>query len=255
MSYISTTLNFLINAIERASSKLNRDLIEIERMQSVSKNMQMFLKFSQDFVCTKLREQLQLGRPDFAVVFEGEKQPAGNHFLVAPIDGFVNFGRGIPYFSVSVAMVEKGVVSAAVIYNPATGDIWFAEKGSGAFKKGERSHERLRVSSRKDLGEALIGINNLSTSIPEAAGVRLQGAVSLDLAAVAAGSLDAVVATSVPAAVMAAGLLLVKEAGGYVYELNQKDIRSEDLSRALASGNIIAVNAELGKKLHQALNK
>ena len=75
------------------------------------------------------------------------------------------------------------------------------------------------------------------------------------MAAVAAGRLDAAVASSVSAGTVAAGLLLVKEAGGYVYELNQKDIRTDDLPLAMASGNLIAVNAELGKKLHQLLNK
>ncbi len=255
MSYISTTLNFLINAVKKAANPLTRDFNEIEQMQSAVKGLQGFSAAALDRVSKTLRAELQKGRPDFAVVLDGEKRPAASHFLVAPLDGFVNFIHGIPYFAVSVAMVENGSVTAAVIFNPATGELWFAEKGSGAFKEGFRNHERLRVSSRKELGEALVGANSSAFCLDGVAAVRLQGAVSLDLAAVAAGHLDAAVASSVSAGAMAAGLLLVKEAGGYAYELNQKDIRTDDLPLVIASGNLIAVNAELGKKLHQLLNK
>ena len=255
MSYISTTLNFLINAVKKAANPLTRDFNEIEQMQSALKGLQGFSAAALERVSKTLRAELQKGRPDYAVVFDGEKRPGTNHFLVAPLDGFVNFSHGIPYFAVSVAVVETGGVSAAVIFNPATGDLWFAEKGSGAFKEGFRSHERLRVSARREMGEALVGVTAQTLSVEGVAAVRLQGAVSLDLAAVAAGHLDAAVAVSATAGTAAAGLLLVKEAGGYVYELNQKDIRSDDMSQAMASGNLIAVNAELGKKLHQVLNK
>ena len=104
------------------------------------------------------------------------------------------------------------------------------------------------------MAEALIG-RNKEMVLPMAVEERLSGCVSLDLALVASGRLDASVSKGNALAVIAAGMLLVKEAGGYVYELNQKDIRTDNLSAVLASGNIIAVNADLGKKIHELMNK
>lgn len=255
MSYISASLNFVITAVKKAANPLIRDFNELEQMQNSLRGLQTYSAAAMEKVTRTLRAELQKGRPDFAVVFDGEPRPNANHFLAAPLDGFANFTHGLPYFAVSVAVVENGATTAGVIFNPATGDLWFAEKGSGAFKEGFRNHERLRVSSRKEIGEALVGVNQLVLAPQEAGFVRSFGAVSLDLATVAAGHLDAVIAADVSAGSVAAGLLLVKEAGGYVYDLNQKDIRSDDSAAAMAAGNLIAVNSELGKKLHQLLNK
>ena len=98
--------------------------------------------------------------------------------------------HGIPYFSVSIAEVISGNVVASVIYNPATSDMYFAEKGNGAFKEGYRNHERLRVSARKDLLKSVVAAKGLEDKV---AAIREFGAVSLDLANVAAGKFDGVI--------------------------------------------------------------
>lgn len=254
MSYISASLNFLMTSVKKAGSSLTRDFNEIEQLQSSVKGHKEFVAAARERTMKALRNELQKGKPDYAVVVDGEAQPNASHFLIAPLDGIVNFMHGLPYFAVSAAVVENGVVTAGVIFNPASQELYFAEKGRGAFREGFRSHERLRVSGRKDLSEALVSVNNASV-LPEAENRRLQGCLSMDLAMAAAGRFDAVVSSGNSAATIAAGMLLVKESGGYVYELNQKDIRTDDLASVLASGNLIAVNAELGRKVHELLNK
>lgn len=255
MSYISTNLNFLMTAVKKVANSLSRDFNEIEQLQSSLRGHQEFAKAAYERVSKELRAELQKGRPNYAVVTGAENTPAkAPYFLVSPLDGMLNFMHGVPYFAVSVAVVENNAVTAAVIYNPATSDMYFAEKGKGSFKEGYRNHERLRVSSRKDTAAALVGAKDSALQY-SAAGIRISGCLSLDLAYVASGKLDAVVSAENTPDTIAAGMLLVKESGGSVYELNQKDIRSEDLASVLVSGGIIAANAELGKKVHGLLNK
>ena len=254
MSYVSANLNFLLNTVKKIGTPLSRDFSEIEQLQTSVKGHKEFVAAAKERAAKNIRMELQKGRPNYAVVFDDQKQHDAPFFLVSVLDGITNFIHGIPCFSISIAVVEKGQITAGVIYNPATSDLYFAEKGQGAFKEGFRNHERLRVSARKDLAEALIG-RNKEMVLPMAVEERLSGCVSLDLALVASGRLDASVSKGNAPAVIAAGMLLVKEAGGYVYELNQKDIRTDNLSAILASGNIIAVNADLGKKIHELMNK
>ena len=135
------------------------------------------------------------------------------------------------------------------------------------YKEGFRNHERLRVSARRELSEALIStLVSYKSDVAEyiklhdavvraADNVRVLGAVSLDLACVAAGRFDATVSLGNKFSEIAAGLLLVKEAGGYVLDMNQKDIRTENLSLVLESGNLIATNAELSKKVYELVHK
>lgn len=255
MSYISPSLNFLMTAVKKAGNSLTRDFNEIEQLQSSVKGHKAFAVSAVERTVRALRIELQKGKPDYAVVINNEPQPNAPHFLVAPLDGEVNFAHGIPYFAISAAVVENGNVTSGVIYNPATSDLYFAEKGQGAFKEGFRNHERLRVSARKELDDALIGTTSNAALISFAPNIRIQGSLSMDLTCVAAGRLEAVVSKENTAASIAAGMLLVKEAGGYVYELNQKDIRTDDLASVLASGNLIAANAGLSKKIHQLLNQ
>lgn len=255
MSYISANLNFLLTAVKKAAGSLTRDFSEIERLQSAVRGHREFAKMAYDRVSQSLRTELQKGRPDYAVVIGGENRPNTPHFLISPLDGVLNFMHGIPYFAVSVAVSENGKLTAAVIFNPATQDMYFAEQGGGAFKEGYRSHERLRVSARKDVSDALIGTLNAADVPPALENIRIQGSVALDLAYAASGFLDAVIAKDCDAASLAAGILLIKEAGGYVYDPAQKDIRTDNPALAMAGGSLLAVNGELGKKLHAMLNK
>ena len=247
MSYISTNLNLLMSIVKKAGNGLSRDFSEIEQLQTSIKGHKEFTKAAIDRTLKILRNELQKSRPQYAVVTPGDKVPNSNHFLVSPLDGEVNFMHGIPYFAISIAEVVNGNVITAVTYNPATSDMYFAEKGNGAFKEGYRNHERLRVSARKDLNTAVISCSDNIQSF--VAATRNFGAVSLDLAGLSAGKFDGLISLGNNSAEIAAGILLVREAGGQVLAKGQKDIRDADLGLVLAEGNVIASNAELGKKL------
>jgi myo-inositol-1(or 4)-monophosphatase len=247
MSYISTNLNLLISIVKKAGNGLSRDFSEIEQLQTSIKGHKEFTKAAIERTLKILRNELQKYRPQYAVIASGDKVPNSNHFLVAPLDGEINFMHGIPYFAISIAEVVNGNVVTAVTYNPATSDMYFAEKGNGAFKEGYRNHERLRVSSRKDLGLSVISCRDDMSSL--VAATRNLGAVSLDLAGLSAGKFDGLISLGNNAAEIAAGVLLVKEAGGQVLAKGQKDIRDADIGLVLAGGNIIATNAELGRKI------
>lgn len=267
MSYLTANMNMLMSVVKKAASSLSRDFNEIEKLQSSVKGHQEFVAAAVKKVEGSLRVELGKARPNYAFAEDGKPQPNTSHFIISPLDGVVNFAHGIPHFSISVTTVENGVITAAVIYNPATDELYFAEKGKGAYKEGFRNHERLRVSFRKDLPECVFSTlisykDNIAEYnavrdriVPEVNSLRVFGAASLDLAYVAAGKLDATVSLGNSLSDIAAGILLVKEAGGSVYELNQKDIRSEDVAAVLASGNIIACNANLGKKVYDLINK
>ena len=247
MSYISTNLNMLTTIVKKVSGGLARDFNELEKLQTSIKGHAEFTKAAIERTLKNLRTELQKTRPQMPVVTKGEKLPQGAYFLVSALDGELNFIHGIPHFAVSIAEVVDSQVISGVIYNPATSDMYFTEKGNGAFKEGYRNHERLRVSARKDMALALISADDAYAS--KVAGTRNFGAISLDLANLASGKLDGVVSMSNDSASIAAGILLVKEAGGQVFAKEQKDIRTADLPFVLASGNIIASNGELGKKL------
>ncbi len=249
MTYISTNLNLLITIAKKAGSGLSRDFSEIEQLQTSIKGHEAFTKAAIDRTLKILKVELQKARPQYAVVTKGGTVPSVPHFLVSALDGEVNFMHGIPYFAVSIAEVVDGKVVAAVIYNPSTSDMFFAEKGNGAFKEGYRNHERLRVSARKDLAQAVIGGKDAQGLMGSVGAIRLFGAVSLDLANLAAGRFDGVVSFAHDAAEIAAGVLLVKESGGRVLAKKQKDIRDADLGLVLTEGDLIATNAELDKKL------
>lgn len=247
MSYISTNLNMLISIAKKATGGLSRDFSEIEKLQTSIKGHAEFTKAAMDRTLKILQTELQKSRPQYAVVAKGDEVPNAPHFLVSALDGAINFIHGVPYFAVSIAEVVDGNVISSVIYNPATSDLFFAEKGNGAFKEGYRNHERLRVSARKDLSQALIaGPDRLATSV---SAIRNYGATSLDLANLASGKLDGIVSFNNDATDIAAGILLVKEAGGQVFAAEQKDIRTADVAAILVSGNIIASNSDIGKKL------
>ncbi len=267
MSYLSPSLTLLTNAVKKASGSLNRDFSEIEQLQSSVKGYKEFVVASYTKVSKALQVELGKIHPDYALVSEAEKLGARNCYIVSPIDGLSNFAHGIPHFAVSVAVYENNTVTASVVYNPATDCLYFAEKGKGAYKEGFRNHERLRVSSRRDLKEALVAtLVNYNENVSEydviqkrlvaaTDNLRISGSCALDLAYVASGKYDAAVSRGNKLSDFAAGLLLVKEAGGYIYDIDQKDKRTENLSLVLNSGNIFAVNNELGKKLGELFSE
>ena len=179
--------------------------------------------------------------------------------MVAPIDGFANFAHGNGDFAISVAMFENNVAVDAVVYSPIFDELFFTEKGCGAFKEGFRNYERMRVAGSKIAEKALISCNAdieiLKKVCALSPNVRVKVSVAIDLAYVAAGKTDAVVATDVASSSLAAGMLLIKESGGYIFAVGETDIRSEDLNKVLFGGNIIATNEALKQKIADIMAK
>lgn len=265
MAYISPMLTNIVTAVKKASVNLNRDFSEIERLQNSIKGSLDFTRIAFDKIQKGLRNEFGKVLPTVAVVFANEKAPKEGMFLsVSGIEGLANFAHGNPEFAISAALMNGQTILCGVVYNPARDELFFAEKGKGAFKEGFRSHERLRVSSRQELDGALVAVKPVANDTELSAkivnntlnfckDVRVSGAVALDLAYVAAGKLDAVIAPQCLLSGMAAGILLVKEAGGMALDMEQTDTRTEDLPMVLNSGNLVAVNFNLSQKIAKIL--
>jgi myo-inositol-1(or 4)-monophosphatase len=265
MAYISPMLTNIVTAVKKASVNLNRDFSEIERLQNSVKGSLDFTKIAFDKIEKGLKNELSKVMGQMPIILVNEKAPKEGLFLsVSGIEGLANFAHGNPEFAISAALMNGAVVLAGVVYNPARDELFFAEKGKGAFKEGFRSHERLRVSARSELEGALVAVKPTMGDTALSAGiinnamalcgdVRVSGSVALDLAYVAAGKLDAVIAPDSMLASIAAGVLLVKEAGGMALDMAQKDTRTEELLKVLNSGNLMASSFNLSQKIAKIL--
>lgn len=229
----SPLINVMVAAIEKAGRAIVRDFGEIEQLQVSRKSLGDFVSTADKKSERILIQELQKARPGFSFLLEegGEIQGTDrdHRWIVDPLDGTVNFLHGIPHFSISIALEREGEVVAGVIYNPITDELYCTEKGRGAFLLNQR---RLRVSGRRHIDEALLAtaspfsrrtksqhssiIKCLERITPMVAGVRRFGSAALDLAYVAAGRFEGYIDTGVQHWDMAAGTLLVREAGGYV---------------------------------------
>ena len=265
MAYISPMLTNIVAIVKKASINLSRDFSEIERLQTSIKGSLDFTRIAFDKAQKSIGLELSKFGEAYPVIFAGKNpEKLNSYFSVSVIEGLANFAHGHPWFAISVALIDNGVVIASVIYNPALDELFFAEKGKGAYKEGFRNHERLRVSAKQELEGALVvvktDVNDKDSSfklinnvIGACGDVRVSGAVALDLAYLAAGKVDAVIAPNAMQASIAAGMLLVKEAGGMVLDMDQKDTRTEDLKMVLNSGNLMAVNFNLSQKIAKIL--
>ncbi len=261
MAYISPMLTNLVTIVKKVSVNLNRDFSEIERLQTSIKGSVDFVRVAYERMQKNIGYELSKFAEAYPVIFAGKNPNKLNSYLsVSVIDGLTNFAHGNPQFAISVALIDKGIVIAGVIYNPCRDELFFAEKGKGAFKEGFRSHERLRVSAKQDLEGAIIAvkpdINDKETSykvmsgiVAQGAEVRVSGCLALDLAYVAGGKLDGVIAPNAMQASFSAGMLIVKEAGGMVLDMEQDDTRTENLAMVLNSGNLVGVNFNLSQKI------
>ncbi|HVV64665.1 MAG TPA: inositol monophosphatase family protein [Rhizomicrobium sp.] len=252
MAYISPALNVMIAAARKAGRPLIRDLGELE-------NLQVSMKGPADFVTNAdkrteriLIEELERARPGYGFLAEEsgaiEGKDKTHRFIIDPIDGTTNFLHGIPHFAISIALEREGQIVSALVYNPATDDLFVAEKGHGAFL----NNKRLRVAARKALASALVATGipfhghgdvatfdaELNAIMPNVSGIRRFGAASLDLAFVAAGRFDAFWERDLAAWDMAAGILLVREAQGVVSDLSGGQTMLE-------TGHILAANEAL----------
>jgi len=252
MALRSALVNVMTAAAQKAARHLVRDFGEVE-------NLQVSRKGPADFVSTAdrrsesiLREELHKARPGYGFLMEesgaAEGTDTSNRWIIDPLDGTTNFLHGIPFFAISIALERDRELFAGVVYEPVADQMFWAEKGQGAFLNGRR----LRVSSRRDLSESLFAtgipfkgavksdrfIRQLDAVMTVSAGVRRMGTASLDMAYVAAGRFEGYWESGIHAWDIAAGTVLVREAGGFVSEIDGG-------RNFLDNENVLAANPDL----------
>lgn len=252
----SALMNVMIGAARKASRRLIRDFNEVEQLQVSVKGTSDFVTQA-DLACEKtIYEELSKAREGYSFLMEEQGERPGtdktHRWIIDPLDGTTNFLHGIPLFAISIALERDGELVAALIYNPAMDEYYTAERGKGAFL----NDRRIRVAGRKHLEDAIIvtgiphrGKNGHQQFIKEqtsvmskVAGLRRTGSAALDLAWVAAGRFDAYWERGIQSWDMAAGILLVREAGGMVTDLE----RQEDM---LSKGHVLAANIPIHKAM------
>ena len=258
----SALLNVMVQSAMKAGRSLSRDFGEVQ-------NLQVSLKGPSDYVSQADRKaeeiiigELSRARPTYGVLAEesGEdKGTDGQHrWIVDPLDGTTNFLHGIPLFAVSIALERQGEIVAGVIYNPAMDELYTAERGKGAFL----NDRRMRVAGRRQLADCVIGTGvphlgrgkhgaylvQLRHLMGEVAGVRRMGAAALDLAYVAAGRLDGFWEEGLNPWDLAAGIVLIREAGGFVSDL-------EGGQKMFETQNIVAGNERIHRELLPLLKR
>ena len=253
MSPRPAVINVMVRAADRAARALKRDFGEVENLQVSRKGPADFVSAADLRSEEILRQELGKARPGFALLMEesgkheGRDEGAGC-WIVDPLDGTTNFLHGLPHFAVSIALEERGEITAGVVYDPIKEELFWAEKGGGAYL-GDR---RIRVSGRSRLEDCLLATGipfrghgdpesfarELRGAMAQTAGVRRWGTASLDLAYVAAGRFDGFWEHGLSPWDIAAGWLLVREAGGFVTELDGRSLK-------LDSPSILAANGEL----------
>ena len=249
----SANLNLMIKAARKAGRSLVKDFREVENLQVSSKGPGDFVSKADREAERIIKEELMGARPTYCWLGEetGEEDGADptRRWIVDPLDGTTNFLHGLPHWAVSIALEHKGEIVSAVVFDPAKDEMFVAEKGAGAWLNDTR---RLRVSGRRVMIESIFAtgipfggrgtlpatIKDLARLMPVCAGVRRFGSAALDLAYVAAGRYEGYWERGIHAWDIAAGMLLVKEAGGFVGPVREGD-------EPLEKGAVIAGNGEL----------
>tara|TARA_Y100000591_G_C21743463_1_gene650610 strand:- start:440 stop:1174 length:735 start_codon:yes stop_codon:yes gene_type:complete len=233
MKSISPNLNLMIKACEKASKVLIRDFGELE-------NLQVSKKGPKDFVTNsdkKIENILitELSKKKFSVISEeiGTKitNNSNNYWVIDPIDGTTNFLHGIPHFCISVAFMSDREIISGVIYDPIKNEIFYAEKNLGAFY----NNQRIRVSKKNNLDDCLFG-SNIDGVKKNELNLRVSGSAALDLAYVASGRLDGFYQNKLNIWDIAAGIIIISEAGGVISKIDTKKIRNHKI---IASSEII----------------
>ena len=223
MKTISPNLNIMIKACEKASRILIRDFGELE-------NLQVSKKGPRDFVTNadkKVEKILikELSKKKYSVISEESgtiiKENKNSFWVIDPIDGTTNFLHGIPHFCISIAFVSDNEIISGIVNDPIKNEIYYAEKNSGAFF----NNQRIRVSKKNSLEECLFATNHVGTKFTDL-NVRYTGCAALDLAYVAAGRFDGYFHNNINIWDIAAGTLMVKEAGGIVNDIGEFNYKS-----------------------------
>lgn len=263
MSRPSPVGSIMIKAARAAGASLSRDFAEVEHLQVSRKGPADFVSNADHKAEAIIYEQLKKARPGYGFVMEEsgiiEGSDKTNRFIIDPLDGTLNFLHGQPHFAVSIALERDGELLTGVVYDVAKNEIFWAETGRGCWLE----NRKLRVAARTQMSEACVATgtpwlgkadsehrtfwNEMALMTPVVAGIRRYGAASLDLAYVAAGRFDGFWERGLKSWDIAAGIVLVREAGGVVSELEGGDV--------LKTGHILASNEPLHGQLEKQLRR
>ena len=234
MKSISANLNIMIKASEKASKILIRDFGEIEKLQVSKKSPTDFVTNSDLKVEKIIIDELKKAKPHFSVISEesGEEinKDKKNTWIIDPIDGTVNFLHGLPHFAISIALRSNNELISGLIFDPIKDEMFFAEKNGGAFC----NNQRIRVSSKNNINDCLFGTGgNIKDNFdfPN----RKSGCAALDMAYVACGRYDGYYQNNLNLWDIAAGIVLVKEAGGIVNNIDLDKIQKINLIASSSS--------------------
>ncbi|MEL6920102.1 MAG: inositol monophosphatase family protein [Pseudomonadota bacterium] len=259
----SAIMNVMVQTAMKAGRGLVRDFGEVQNLQVSVKGPGDFVSQADHRAEKTIHYELSKARPDYGFVMEEsgaiEGADAQHRFIVDPLDGTTNFLHGIPHFAVSIALESQGLLRAAVIYNPVSDELFTAERGDGAYL----NDRRMRVAGRREMTDSLFGCGipflgrrnsnhgefllELRDVMANSVGIRRNGAAALDLAYVAAGRLDGYWERAISPWDIAAGVLLVREAGGFVTDLNGGE-------KMFERNEVIAGNERLHRQLLNTIN-
>ena len=243
MNSISSNMNIMIKASEKASKILIRDFGEIEKLQVSKKSPSDFVTNS-DLKAEKIIiEELERARPNFSFISEEkgikENKDINNTWIIDPIDGTINFLHGIPHFAISIALRSNNEIVSGLIFDPIKDEMFYAEKNNGAFL----NNQRVRVSNKSNFDHCLFAIGGKIANEPNFT-IRRSGSAALDLAYVASGRFDGYFQKNLNLWDVAAGIILVREAGGIVEDLNLDNIKNV---------NVVASNPNIALKFKEKI--
>jgi myo-inositol-1(or 4)-monophosphatase len=265
MALRSATLNVMMKAARAAAVRLKRDYGEVDQLQVSRKGPADFVTAADTRTEKILWNELSRARPDYGFLMEEGGRAVGKdgtrRWIIDPIDGTTNFVHGIAHFAISIGLEENGDIIAGLIFDPINELMFTAEKGQGAYL----NERRLRVSNRLRMSDALIStgipflgrgedtdharfLKEMGAVMAISAGIRRFGSAALDLAYVAAGRFDGFWESGLQPWDIAAGLLLVREAGGLVTEIDGGD-------RMMETGSVLAANPHIHPPLGEAIRK
>ena len=258
----SANINIMIASARKAAKSILRDFGELEKLQVSIKGQNDFVTMADIKAQEIIHYELSRARDNYGFLMEESKNRnkiEDNEFtwIIDPIDGTLNFMNGIPYFAISIALTQKDKLISGVVYDPVNNDFYWAEDGVGAYL----NDQRLRVTNKVNLDKSIIAlgipflgrgnhkehIKSQEAVMSKVAGLRRFGAASLDLAYVAAGRVDGFWEYGLSPWDVAAGIILVQEAGGLAIGINNKE-------NPLLTGNIVAGNTNIVRELQNILN-
>ena len=242
MNSISPNLNIMIKATEKASKILIRDFGEVEKLQVSLKGPNNFVTNADRKVEEVIIKELEKTKKNFSILTEEsgflENKDKENFWIIDPIDGTTNFLNGVPHFCISIALLINKEIVAGVIYDPIKDELFYSEKNNGSYL----NNKSIRVSKKNKISECLYGVN-FRKNLPDNLLIRNTGSAALDLAYVSSGRFDACLHKNVNLWDIAAGTILIKEAGGII---NNFELKKFDKINLKASNE--RISSDLNKK-------